>query len=102
MLRIIFCIAIVSGLTAHAQTEGLEVAVKQYLDCARLAVPSLDDTTSDAATVAIGLHAQCRPTLADVVGLNAERQDSITQRLRPSLVQYVLLYRVGKRRNSKV
>ena len=100
MRKLIFCIALLHCFAAQAQTESAEPAIKQYLDCARIAVPSLDDTTSDAGTIAIGVHAQCRSALSEA-NLNSERRDSIAQALRPTLVQFVLLYRVGKRKNSK-
>ena len=100
MRKLIFCIVMSYCFAAQAQTESAEPAIKQYLDCARVAVPSLDDTTSDAGTIAIGVHAQCRPALSEA-NLNSERQDNIAQRLRPTLVQFVLLYRVGKKRTGK-
>lgn len=86
-----------TAAASYAQTA--EEPVRAYLNCAKTAVTTIDDRVSDAATVALGLHAQCRMALVDV-GLSTDRQSNLAEVLRPSLVQYVLLSRAAMARST--
>lgn len=86
-----------NALFCAAQAQSVEEPVRAYLDCAKTAIPVIDDRVSDAATVAIGLHAQCRPAFLDA-GLNVDRQNHMAELLRPNLVQLVLLSRSASAR----
>lgn len=93
---------VASSAQAQSPTESLtETASRLYVECAKAAVPSLDDGVSDAATIAIGLQAACMDAFSNA-NWNSERQKDMVQLLKPYLVRITLLYRVAKRRNSKV
>ena len=75
--------------------QSVEEHVGRYLECARAAVQSTDDAVSDASTIAVGLHAQCRIAFVDV-GLNLDRQNNLAEVLRPTLVQFILKSRIAR------
>lgn len=64
-----------------------------YLRCAMIATPLLDDRISSAETVAIALHSKCKPILDAALAQSATlaaRSGAIAMELRPKLIEFVL------------
>lgn len=69
---------------------------KAYLQCAKSSVKDLDDRTSDASVIAIGISALCRnvnPPLSKIMSLS--EGDSMIERMKPYTITIVLQYRTA-------
>lgn len=85
-----------SCATPATADDSRDQAIRLYLECAKAVTVKLDDGTSEASAVAIGVHGQCRPAFMGV-GLSLDRQNGLADVLRPTLVQLVLMHRAALR-----
>lgn len=84
-------------MTGAARADALEDQMAEYRDCTEAAMPLLDDGTSDADTIADGLHAQCRIQFEAIANLRQSISRSEWKRiLHPHVVQSLLKYRTMK------
>lgn len=80
-----------------AQDNELDNAMVLYRDCTESAMTLMDDGKSDAETIAMGLHAQCRRQFEAVRQVVPKlSREELFDILKPHVVQSLLKYRVMK------
>ena len=98
------CIFVGNALTSMKREQEKSRAfarAQNYLQCARLAAPQLDDRISNADTIAIAVHSKCRSVLQEALSISQELApltDVLAQEMRPKIIEFVLEGRVKRNR----